>query len=87
MKLNIKNGSTIAAAAFSLALTGLATTPAIAAEGEAVANIHCEGVNTCKGSSDCKTADNECAGLNSCKGHGFVALTAEQCEKVGGTVG
>lgn len=48
------------------------------------AQIHCGGVNACKGSSDCKTADNACKGQNECKGHGFKALTAADCTAQGG---
>jgi len=48
--------------------------------------IHCEGVNACKGHNDCKTAKNACKGQGSCKGQGFVAMTKEQCESIGGKV-
>jgi hypothetical protein len=48
---------------------------------------HCYGVNVCKGHNDCKTAENACKGQAACKGHGFVALAAQTCEDVGGTVG
>lgn len=66
------------------ALMNVGTAPAHAAEGKMV---HCEGVNACKGHNDCKTATNACKGQASCKGTGFVALTSEQCEKVGGKAG
>lgn len=42
--------------------------------------IKCEGVNSCKGHSDCKTAASECAGKNGCKGKGFMMMTPEECE-------
>jgi hypothetical protein len=42
--------------------------------------IHCDGVNACKGHSDCQTATNDCAGKNDCKGKGFVAMTQEECD-------
>jgi uncharacterized membrane protein len=48
-------------------------------------NVHCYGVNACKGTSDCKTAENSCKGQNACKGHGFKAMTADACAKAGGT--
>ena len=84
MKHTTKSGATLAAAALALAVSGSAfVAPAFAGE---EANIHCVGVNTCKGTSDCKTASSECAGLNSCKGQGFVALTETQCTKIGGEV-
>lgn len=50
-------------------------------------NVHCYGVNKCKGHNDCKTANNECKGHGSCKGKGFVAVSKEACEKLGGKVG
>lgn len=50
----------------------------VAAQG---AKIHCEGVNACKGHSDCKGAKNECKGHNACKGQGFVSMTKDDCDK------
>jgi hypothetical protein len=49
--------------------------------------VHCNGVNTCGGHNDCKTADNACAGHASCKGHGFVAMPAKACGDIGGKTG
>jgi uncharacterized membrane protein len=43
--------------------------------------------NDCKGQSDCKSAGNACAGKASCKGQGFVKMSADACDKIGGTVG
>ena len=51
-----------------------------AAAGAAAEKIHCEGVNACKGQSECKTATNDCSGLNACKGKGFVSMTQEECD-------
>ncbi len=67
----------LAAAAASLFLAGaagLAAAPASAAE-----KVKCEGVNSCKGHSDCSTSTSECAGKNACKGKGFLELTPEEC--------
>ena len=50
-------------------------------------NIHCYGINSCKGSADCKTTAHECKGMNACKGHGFKAMKAGECIKAGGTIG
>ena len=47
--------------------------------------VHCFGVNSCKGHNDCKTAHNACKGHGSCKGKGFVAMTADECTKAGGS--
>jgi len=49
--------------------------------------VHCYGVHSCKGNSDCKTAEHSCKGQNACKGHGFKALKAKECLNKGGTIG
>lgn len=50
-------------------------------------NVHCYGVNKCKGHNDCKTASNACKGHASCKGHGFISMSASSCDHVGGKIG
>ena len=74
--------------AMAVAAAGMlsATAPVFSA-GESNTNVHCYGVNKCKGHNDCKTADNACKGMASCKGHGFVNVSAEACEHLGGKVG
>lgn len=68
----------IASAAAAMFIAGGAGIAA-ADQNEGDAKIKCEGANSCKGNSACKTADNECAGHNSCKGKGFVMLSEEDC--------
>ncbi|NOZ11432.1 MAG: hypothetical protein GXP09_10380 [Gammaproteobacteria bacterium] len=51
------------------------------------ATIHCMGVNACKGKSSCKTASSACKGQNSCKGKGYVKVSKETCDQLGGEVG
>ena len=85
MKLNKTSGSILAAAAFTMALSGATismTSTASAAEDK----IHCVGVNACTGQSDCKSATNECKGLNSCKGQGFLSMTPSACAEAGGKI-
>ncbi|HTI31066.1 MAG TPA: hypothetical protein VL405_02965 [Sphingomonas sp.] len=48
--------------------------------------VHCYGINTCKGTSDCATAKTECKGQNECKGQGFKALTTSACKAAGGSL-
>lgn len=79
----IKSGITIAAAAAILAM-GAVSTPAFA-QG-AAKNVHCYGVNGCKGQSACKTAKNDCRGMNACKGQGFKEMTAQACTAAGGSL-
>lgn len=88
----IKTGASIASAAAMLALSAMAhAAPAPeGSSGAAVAGgdtVHCYGVNSCKGSGDCKTTQHDCKGMNTCKGHGFKALAANMCLKRGGTIG
>lgn len=78
-----------AALAFSAASAFAADAPA-GSTGRAIAKddtVHCYGVNSCKGSADCKTTMHECKGMNACKGQGFKAMAAGQCLTRGGTIG
>ena len=76
---------TIAMAAAAAAL--FSTAPITVAQAASDANIHCFGVNKCKGHNDCKTAENACKGHAACKGHGFVTMSKHACEEIGGSVG
>lgn len=48
--------------------------------------VMCNGINACKGHSDCKTATSACKGMNQCKGTGWVFLSKEECLKKGGSI-
>lgn len=75
-----------ATAAALIALSGaMVSGPTFAKDAKQADTVHCYGVNSCKGTSDCKTAKNDCKGLNDCKGQGFKALTAEACKTQGGS--
>lgn len=67
--------------ALAVAAAGMFVTAGV---GSAVAaedgKIHCEGVNACKGKSDCKTAKNACKGQNACKGKGYVSMSEKDCK-------
>ncbi len=47
-------------------------------------NVHCAGINSCKGTSECKTATSSCKGLNECAGHGYITTSAAECSAKGG---
>lgn len=70
----------LASAAAALFVAGISA-PATAAHHESDEKVKCEGVNSCKGESACKTLFSDCAGHNDCKGKGFVMLSAEECEQ------
>ena len=89
---NLRTGVrlTSAAALFALSTIAAAASPPAGSQGAAVSakdTVHCYGVNSCKGSADCKTTAHECKGNNECKGQGFKALKASQCLSKGGTIG
>ncbi|NID16086.1 hypothetical protein [Luteibacter yeojuensis] len=73
-----------AAAIFAVSVAAISA-PAQAAEQGAAKTVHCYGINTCKGTSDCKSAHNSCKGMNSCKGQGFKAVSAKECKAQGGS--
>ena len=76
MQINKLSSATMAAAAAMLFTSGFATF-SVAAD---AATVHCSGVNSCKGTSECKSAKNSCKGMNSCKGQGWVSMSKEECK-------
>ena len=91
----------IAASATALALSGAAIAGEAPKAKQIGANdeVKCAGVNSCKGSSDCKTdasscggasgcgsAGNSCKGANTCKGKGWKKLAAGKCLTDGGKI-
>ncbi|NOS97641.1 MAG: hypothetical protein HOP25_04135 [Methylotenera sp.] len=76
----LRAGTMIALGAAALIQSGLV----FSAEKTMEAKIHCVGINACKGTSDCKTANNACKGQNICKGIGFTSTTAKDCAAKGG---
>jgi hypothetical protein len=82
---HLKSGVALASAAAALFSMGAAlSTPAQAADD---AGVHCTGVNSCKGTAECKSAKNDCKGQNSCKGMGWVSKKSEaECKAAGGSV-
>jgi uncharacterized membrane protein len=83
--ITVKTGVSAASTAALLALAAIQAAPALADHHAEAKKVHCYGVNACKGTSDCKTAENSCKGANACKGHGYKSMTAEECTKAGGT--
>jgi hypothetical protein len=84
-----------AALASIAAVMALSMSAAVAAEnpkgssGAAIGasdKVHCYGVQSCKGNSDCKTAEHACKGQNACKGHGFKGVSAKDCFDKGGVI-
>jgi hypothetical protein len=68
----------VASAAAALFLAGM--TGAGQAAESTDAKVKCEGVNSCKGHGECKTARNSCKGQNGCGGQGFLMMTEAECD-------
>ena len=69
----------IASAAAALFVAGMAGA-AYAEQGGSEAKVKCEGVNSCKGHGDCKSAQNSCKGKNGCAGQGFMMMSQAECD-------
>ena len=76
MKLKKLTGFALATAA-----AGLFAVTAAGPVGAQEAKVKCEGVNACKGQSECKGGKNSCKGLNNCKGQGFTEMSKADCDK------
>jgi uncharacterized membrane protein len=74
----------IAATAALLAISGAGVVAHAAPAKADKEVVHCYGINTCKGTSDCATAKTSCKGQNECSGQGFVSKTAKECVAAGG---
>lgn len=88
MKKKLK-GAAIATAAAGLFLSGCATHGDHHGKmGMEMADneVHCMGINNCKGQTSCKSAKNDCKGKNNCKGQGWLKASKADCEAKGGTV-
>lgn len=80
----ITRGFVIAGAAAALILSGEVSARADEKTG---GEVHCSGINACKGQGACAGATNACQGKNTCKGQGMVKVkSAEECTKKGGKV-
>lgn len=86
MSTFFRTGLGMAATAAVIAVATASAPSAFAQGASGGKTVHCYGVNSCKGTSDCKTAKNECKGQNECKGHGFKELTAKACKAQGGSL-
>ena len=85
-------GAILASAAAAMLLSMSAAIAADSPQGSMGAavgasdKVHCYGVHSCKGNSDCKTAEHSCKGQNACKGHGFKGMPAKECFDKGGVI-
>ncbi len=84
----------LVSAAAALLLAGCSSTggssyakPVVKVQKASMAKVECSGINSCKGTSSCQTADSACKGLNSCKGKGWIPESKANCLSKGGKVG
>jgi uncharacterized membrane protein len=78
----LSRGMVIASAVAGLFAAGLVTPSAQPAQ--AADEVHCYGINACKGKGDCGGKGHSCAGENTCKGKGYLKLDKETCLKIRG---
>jgi len=82
---NVTKGMIIAAAAASL-FVGVANATDTAGQNEQ-GTVHCFGINSCRGMSECNTATTHCKGMNKCKHKGWIYMkTEKECTDKGGKV-
>ena len=86
MKHESIRGLTLAMAAAALFNAGVAFATTMDGTDTMEADVKCTGVNSCKGKSECKTAQHACKGQNSCKGEGIKMMSKKECMAAGGTV-
>lgn len=43
-------------------------------------SVHCQGINSCKGTGDCGGKTHGCAGSNACKGKGWKSMSKKDCD-------
>ncbi len=90
MSIQSKGAALASVAAFmALSMSAVAATSPAGSFGAAVGasdKVHCYGVMSCKGNSDCKTAEHSCKGTNKCKTHGFKGIPAKACLDQGGVI-
>jgi hypothetical protein len=79
------SGAAIATAAAAMILSGGASMASSHSDSQE-AKVNCYGVNACKGTTACKTANNACKGQNACKGSGWLPMSKADCDAKGGTV-
>ena len=87
--MTTSTGFSFATAAAMTAVSGVAIVAPVsqaAAAHKGGSVVHCYGVNSCKGTSDCKSGAHECKGQNDCKGQGFKALSTKACKAQGGSL-
>jgi uncharacterized membrane protein len=84
--MDVKTQRTLLAASVAgiLAAVGVAATGSRAQAAEEAEQVHCYGINKCKGTGACGGAGHSCAGENACKGQGFLDVEQDTCLKIEG---
>jgi len=77
-----RRSAVLAAAAAAIFVNGAATQAMASGDHhEGGDQIKCQGVNSCKGHSECATDTSSCNGKNECAGKGWIKMSPEECEK------
>jgi len=73
----------LASLAGALALPIVAMSPSVV-HAEEAEEVHCYGVNKCKGTGDCGGKGHSCANQNSCKRAGYIDMDKDTCLRLDG---
>ena len=76
-----RRSAVLAAAAAAIFVSGAATQAMASGDHEGGDQVKCQGVNSCKGHSECATDTSSCNGQNECAGKGWIKMSPEECEK------
>lgn len=79
----MKNTATMTGIALAFAAAGMMGTATTVTAGSSEANVHCYGVNVCKGHNDCKVSSNACKGQNDCKTADNACKGQSDCKTAG----
>ncbi len=75
-----KRSAVLVTAAAAIFMSGVSTQAVASGDHEGGEKVKCEGVNSCKGKSECATDHSACNGKNECAGKGWVEMSPDECD-------
>jgi hypothetical protein len=82
-KMNVSKKASSLGLALAISAAGMMGAATVNAAPSESANVHCYGVNVCKGHNDCKVSGNACKGHNDCKTAGNACKGQASCNTAG----
>lgn len=86
--MDMKRGTTVASAVALMLAAGCTNDTGDDNEVDTnTQSLKCQGINDCKGMSECAGAESDCMGMNECAGMGWITVDSEEeCTDGGGTL-